>query len=66
MGEAQNEPEVEETENGQGGDSNGLNADGFVRVCLQLMRDNFLAKVGSMHSKAAASCSKVASRGRTQ
>eukprot|EP00752_Nemacystus_decipiens_P002249 g2131.t1 len=33
-----------EGENGQIGDSVGLDADGFVRVCLQLLRDNFLAK----------------------
>lgn len=26
----------------------GLDADGFVTVCLQLMRDNFLVKVGHL------------------
>eukprot|EP00903_Cladosiphon_okamuranus_P019584 g18012.t1 len=39
-----NEPKVDETKNGQNGDSSRLDVDGFVRVCLQLMRDNFLAK----------------------
>ena len=38
--------EAAEANNGQRGDSAGLNADGFVKVCLQLMRDNYLAKVG--------------------
>lgn len=44
--ESQNGAEVADEENEQSGDSVGLNAEGFVRVCLQLMRDNFLAKVG--------------------
>jgi len=33
------------TENGEVEGKAGLDADGFVRVCLQLLRDNFLVKV---------------------
>lgn len=46
-GEAPNDAEEAEADTGQSGDSARLDADGFVRVCLELMRDNFLAKVGT-------------------
>lgn len=50
-GEAPTHAKVAGEGNGQRGDSTGLDADGFVRVCLQLMRDNFLVKVGTMHRR---------------
>lgn len=53
-GEAPSEPEAAEAEVVQSDDSAGLDADGFVRVCLQLMRDNFLAKVGPTYRRTAA------------
>lgn len=43
--EAPNDADVAEAANEQSGDSTGLDVDGFIRACLQLMRDNFLAKV---------------------
>lgn len=45
--EAPNGAEAAEADNGRS-DSTGLDADSFVRVCLQLMRDNFLAKVQAL------------------